>query len=48
MQVILQFVEKYFIFVLVLFLISYLVPRESYQKYFHLYSSFTSAGAAAP
>lgn len=37
MQVILQFVEKYFIFVLVLFLISYLVPRESYQKYFHFF-----------
>lgn len=37
MQIVLQFVEKYFIFMLVLFLISYLVPRESYQKYFHFF-----------
>ena len=37
MQVILSFVEKYFIFVLFLFLISYLVPRESYRKYFRFF-----------
>ena len=37
MSILLSFVEKYFIFVLVLFLISYLVPRESYQKYFHFF-----------
>ena len=37
MATILQFVQEYFVFMLVLFLISYLVPRESYQKYFHFF-----------
>lgn len=37
MQTILAFVKEYFVFMLVLFLISYLVPRESYRKYFHFF-----------
>lgn len=37
MEIILQFVKEYFVFMLVLFLISYLVPRDSYQKYFHFF-----------
>ncbi|MDD6444762.1 MAG: stage III sporulation protein AF [Lachnospiraceae bacterium] len=37
MQTILQFVKSYFIFMLILFLFSYLAPKESCRKYFHFF-----------
>lgn len=37
MQTILNFVQQYFVFMLVLFVFSYLVPGESYRKYFHFF-----------
>ena len=33
MNVILKFVRDYFIFMLILFLFSYLVPKDTYKKY---------------
>lgn len=37
MQIILNFVQDYFVFMLVLFVFSYLVPGESYRKYFQYF-----------
>ena len=37
MQTILEFVKSYFIFMLVLFLFSYLAPKESFRKYFQFF-----------
>lgn len=37
MSEILEFVKNYFIFMLVLFLFSYLVPKENYRKYFNFF-----------
>ena len=37
MQSILDFVKNYFIFMLILFLFSYLAPKESYRRYFHFF-----------
>lgn len=37
MQNILEFVKNYFVFMLILFLVSYLVPREEYRKYFNFF-----------
>ena len=39
MDTILEFVRNYFIFLLVLYLISYLAPQESYRRYFHFFIS---------
>ena len=33
METIIVFVKNYFLFLLVLYLISYLAPQESYRKY---------------
>lgn len=33
----LEFVKNYFIFMLILFLVSYLVPKEEYRKYFNFF-----------
>ena len=37
MQTILEFVRGYFIFMLILFLFSYLVPKDAYKKYFQFF-----------
>lgn len=37
MNAILNFVRDYFVFLLVLFLFSYLTPREDYRKYFQFF-----------
>lgn len=37
MSEVLEFVKNYFIFMLVLFLFSYLVPKESYRKYINFF-----------
>lgn len=37
MQNVLEFVKNYFIFMLILFLVSYLVPKEEYRKYFNFF-----------
>lgn len=37
MSVILNFVRDYFIFMLILFLFSYLAPREDYRKYLQFF-----------
>ncbi len=37
MSEVLEFVRNYFIFMLVLFLFSYLVPKEDYRKYFNFF-----------
>lgn len=39
MNVIVEFVKNYFVFLLVLYLFSYLTPKESYQKYFRFFVS---------
>ena len=39
MDTILDLVRNYFIFLLVLYLISYLAPQESYRRYFHFFIS---------
>lgn len=37
MTQILEFIKNYFIFMLILFLFSYLVPKENYRKYFNFF-----------
>lgn len=37
MDVILSFVKDYFIFMIVLFLFSYLTPKDDYKKYFQFF-----------
>lgn len=37
MSEVLEFVKNYFIFMLILFLFSYLVPKENYRKYFNFF-----------
>ena len=39
MNTIVEFVKNYFIFLLVLYLFSYLAPQESYRKYFRFFVS---------
>lgn len=39
MDTIVEFVKNYFIFLLVLYLFSYLAPQESYRKYFRFFVS---------
>lgn len=39
MEQIVEFVKNYFIFLLVLYLFSYLAPKENYQKYFRFFVS---------
>ncbi len=39
MNTILEFVKHYMILMLVMFLFSYLAPKESYRKYFHFFIS---------
>lgn len=39
MDTIVEFVKNYFIFLLVLYLFSYLAPKESYRKYFRFFVS---------
>ena len=35
MEVVLTFVKNYFVLMLIFYLLSYLTPKETYQKYFH-------------
>lgn len=37
MNVILSFIRDYFIFMMILFLFSYLTPKEDYKKYFQFF-----------
>lgn len=37
METVLSFVKNYFILVLILLVFSYLVPKESYKKYFQFF-----------
>ena len=37
METIIVFVKNYFLFLLVLYLISYLAPQESYRKYYRFF-----------
>lgn len=39
MNTIVEFVKNYFIFLLVLYLFSYLAPKENYRKYFRFFVS---------
>lgn len=39
METIIVFVKNYFLFLLVLYLISYLAPQESYRKYYRFFVS---------
>lgn len=39
MNMIVEFVKNYFIFLFVLYLFSYLAPQESYRKYFRFFVS---------
>lgn len=39
MNTILEFVKNYFIFLLVLYLFTYLAPQENYRKYFRFFVS---------
>lgn len=39
MDTILGFVKDYFVLMLILFLFSYLAPKESYRKYFNFFIS---------
>lgn len=43
MNTILEFVKQYMILMLILFLFSYLAPKESYRKYFHFFISVLMA-----
>lgn len=37
MEVVLTFVKNYFVLMLIFYLLSYLTPKEAYQKYFHFF-----------
>ena len=37
MEVVLTFVKNYFVLMLIFYLLSYLTPKETYQKYFHFF-----------
>ena len=39
MEVVLTFVKNYFVLMLIFYLLSYLTPKEAYQKYFHFFVS---------
>lgn len=39
MEVVLTFVKNYFVLMLIFYLLSYLTPKETYQKYFHFFVS---------
>lgn len=39
MEVVLTFVKNYFVLMLIFYLLSYLTPKEAYQKYFHFLSA---------
>ena len=39
MEVVLIFVKNYFVLMLIFYLLSYLTPKETYQKYFHFFVS---------
>jgi hypothetical protein len=39
MEILLEFIKNYFVFMLILFLFSYLAPKENYQKYFNFFIS---------
>ena len=39
MNTVVEFVKNYFVFLLVLYLFSYLAPQESYRKYFRFFVS---------
>lgn len=39
MDVVLTFVKNYFVLMLIFYLLSYLTPKETYQKYFHFFVS---------
>ena len=49
MEVVLTFVKNYFVLMLIFYLLSYLTPKETYQKYFHFFVSVRDhrAGTAA-
>ena len=40
MEVVLTFVKNYFVLMLIFYLLSYLTPKEAYQKYFHFFVRF--------
>ena len=39
MEVVLTFVKNYFVLMLIFYLLSYLTPKETYQKYFDFFGS---------
>ena len=45
MHIILNFVKQYFIFMLLLFVFSYLVPKENYRRYFNFFISVMMVAA---
>ena len=45
MHIILNFVKQYFIFMLLLFVFSYLVPKENYRRYFSFFISVMMVAA---
>ena len=47
MEVVLTFVKNYFVLMLIFYLLSYLTPKETYQKYFHFFARDHRAGTAA-
>lgn len=45
MHIILNFVKQYFIFMLLLFVFSYFVPKENYRRYFNFFISVMMVAA---